>query len=131
MQDAELQASLTFVGEKAEADLDGAADGVVPAPRVLSRRTRPTPRSVYFRSAQSSAPSTSVPERDLLDQHAVGELQQQRHAFEAIRQQRRAAPCCRAGTGSPAESIRSASSGAQLADVDSTALVGRRARPPR
>src|SRR5262249_41755420 len=87
VKDSKLQASLTFVGEKSEADLDGAADGVVPVPRVLFVERARTEVGVLLERPVERV-IDAVPESDLLDQTAVGKLQQQGHAFEAIGQQR-------------------------------------------
>ena len=61
------------------------ADGVVPLRRVLLVE-RNDAEIRYLWSAQRSASSTVCRERDLLRQRAVGQLEQQRHAFEALRQ---------------------------------------------
>ena len=87
VQHAELQASLPFVGEKPEADLDGIADGAVPDRRVLLVE-RNDAEILVLPQRPIERVVNGLPERDLLRQRAIRELEQQRHAFEALRQQR-------------------------------------------
>ena len=124
MENAELQASLTFIREKAETDFDGAADGIVPLLAFFSSNAT-TPRSLYFCNAQSSASSTLCPSARCWTNVRLAELQEQRDALEPVGQQPDVAEAV-SGTDRPAgrcDPLRRL----RLGHVDSTALVGRRA----